>query len=75
MVFISSRSLLRSILSFRTDVLTVENVNFTMEILTFSKNQCFRSKEGFESVMGHSRASFWSFGGSLGNFLAPLDRS
>ena len=70
MVFISSRSLLRSILSFRTDVLTVENVNFIMGILTFSKNQCFRSKEGFESVLGHSRASFGSFGGVSWEFFS-----
>ena len=74
MLFISPRSLLGSILSSRTDPLTVENVDFTMEILTFLKNQRFRSKDGFESVLGLSWAPFGSFRGYLGSSLGPLDR-
>ena len=59
-VFISSRSLLGSILSSQTDPPTFENVDFTVEILTCLKNQRFRSKDGFESVLGLSRAPFGS---------------
>ena len=66
---ISSRSLLGSILSSRTDPLTIENVDFTMEILTFLKNQRFRSKDGFESVLGLSQPPFGSYWGSPGGLL------
>ena len=38
------------------------------------KNQRFRSKDGFESVLGLSRAPFGSSGGFLGSSLGPLDR-
>ena len=38
------------------------------------KNQRFRSKDGFESVLGLSRAPFGSSWGSLGSSLGPLDR-
>ena len=53
--FISSRSLLGSILRSQTDAPTFENVDFTMGILTCLKNQRFRFKDGFESVLGLSR--------------------
>ena len=59
--FISSRSLLGSILSSQTDPPTLENVDSTMDILTFLKNQRFRSKDGFDSVLGLSWAPFGSF--------------
>ena len=72
--FDSSRSLLGSILSSQTDHPTLQIVDFTMRILTFLKNQRFRSKDGFESVLGLSRAPFGSSWGSLGSFLGPLDR-
>ena len=72
--FISSRSLLGSILSSQTDPPTLENVDFTMEILTFLKNQRFRPKDGFESVLGLPRATLGSSWGSLGSSLGPLDR-
>ena len=75
MLFISPRSLLGLLLSSRTVPPTLENVDFTMEFLTFLKNQSFRPNDGFESLLGPSRASFGSFWGSLGNSLAPLDRS
>ena len=74
MFFISSRSLLGSILSSQTDPPTLENVDFTLGILTFLKNQRFRSKDGFESVLGLSRAPFGSSWGYLGGSLGPLDR-
>ena len=45
-----------------------------MEILIFLKNQRFRSKDGFESVLGLARAPFGSSWGSLGSSLGPLDR-
>ena len=38
------------------------------------KNQRFRSKDGFESVLGLSRAAFGSSWGALGSSLGPLDR-
>ena len=72
--FILSRSLLGSILSSQTDPPTLENVDFTTGIFTFLKNQRFRSKDGFESVLGLSRAPFGSSWGSLGSSLGPLDR-
>ena len=72
--FISSRNLLGSILSSQTDPPTLGNVDFTMRILTFFKNQRFRPNDGFESVLGLSRATLGSSWGSLGNSLGPLDR-
>ena len=72
--FISPRSLSGSILNSQTDPPTLENVDFTIEILAFLKNQCFRSKDGFESVLGLSRAPLGSSRGSLGNSFGPLDR-
>ena len=72
--FDSSRSLLGSILSSQTDHPTLQIVDFTMRILTFLKNQRFRSKDGFESVLGLSRAPFGSSWGALGSSLGPLDR-
>ena len=75
MLFISPRSLLGLLLSSRTVPPTLESVDFTVEILAFLKNQSFRPKDGFENVLGPSRASFGSFWGSLGSSLAPLDRS
>ena len=63
-----------SILSSQTDPPTFENVDFTLEILTFLKNQRFRPKDGFESVLGLSRAPFGSSWGYLGSSLGPLDR-
>ena len=74
MLFISPRSLLGSILSSRTDPLTIENVDFTPEILTFLKNQRFRPKDGFENVLGLYRGTLGSYWGSLGSSLGPLDR-
>ena len=65
-VFLSSRNLLGSILSSQTDPPTLENVDFTMEILTCLKNQRFRSKHGFESVLGLSRFLLGALGGILG---------
>ena len=72
--FDSSRSLLGSILSSQTDHPTLQIVDFTMRILTFLKNQRFRSKDGFESVLGLSRAPFGSSWGSLGSSFGLLDR-
>ena len=60
MFFIFSRSLLGSMLSSQTDPPTLENVDFTMGILTLLKNQRFRSKDGFENVLGLSWAPFGS---------------
>merc|ERR1712023_382465 len=45
-----------------------------MGILTFLKNQRFRHKDGFESVLGLSRATLGSSWGYLGSSLGPLDR-
>ena len=64
--FDSSRSLLGSILSSQTDHPTLKNDDFTLRILTFLKNQRFRSKDGFGSVLGLSRPHFGSSWGSLG---------
>ena len=72
--FISSRSLLGSILSSHIDPPTLKNIYFRKGILTFLKNQRFRSKDGFESVLGLSRAPFGSSWGALGSSLGPLDR-
>ena len=72
--FISPRSLLGSILNSQTDPPTLGNVDFTIGILTVLKHQRFRPKDGFESVLGLSRAPFGSSWGSLGSSLGPLDR-
>ena len=40
-----------------------------MGILTFLKNLRFRSKDGFETVLGLSRAPFECSWGALGGFL------
>ena len=76
--FISSRNLLGSILSSHTDPPTLKNLDFPEGILTFLKNQRFRSKDGFESVLGALSGSFWEllgvFWGGLGSSLKPLDR-
>ena len=68
------RSFLGLILSSQTDPPTLEHVDLITGILIFLKNQRFRSKDGFESVLGFSRASFGSFWGCLGSSLGPLDR-
>ena len=72
--FISSRSLLGSIFNSQADHPTLQNEDFTIRILTCMKNQRFRSKDGFESVWGLSRARFGRSWGSLGSSLGPLDR-
>ena len=54
--------------------LWMENVDFIFRILTFLKKQRFRSNDGFENVLGLSRAPFGSSWGSLGSSLGPLDR-
>ena len=64
--FISSRSLLGSILSSQTDPPTLTHVSFMKRILAFLKNQRFRSKDGFESVLGLSRLLLGALGGLLG---------
>ena len=56
-LFSSSWSLSVSILNSQTDPPTLQNVDLLRGILTFLKNQRFRSKYGFESVLGLSRAS------------------
>ena len=71
-LFTPFRNLLGPILSSRTDPPTLENVDFTLEILTFLKNQRFRSKDGFESVLGLSRPPFGSSWGALGKLLGAL---
>ena len=68
------RSLLGSILSSQADPPTFEHVEFTFGILTRLKNQRFRFKDGFESVLGLSRATLGSSSGSLRSSLGPLDR-
>ena len=73
-VFISSRHLSGSILSSQTDPPTLTNVDFTIRILTFLKNQRFRSKDGFASVLELSRTPLWSSWESLGSSFGPLDR-
>ena len=73
-LFSSSWSLLVSIFSSQADPPTLKNVDFTMRILTFLKNQRFRSKDGFESVWGLSRAPLGSSWESLGSSFGPLDR-
>ena len=72
--FVSPRSLLGSILSSQTHHPTLQNVDFTLRILTFLKKQRFRSNDGFGSVVGLSRAPFGNSWGSLGSSLGPLDR-
>ena len=67
--FISSRSLLGSILSSQTDPSTLKHVDLLKGLLTFLKKQRFRSKDGFESVLGLSRAPFGSSWGSPGGLL------
>ena len=63
-----------SILSSQTDLPTLKNIDFMKTGARFLKNQRFRSKDGFESVLGLSRAPFGSSWGSLGSSLGPLDR-
>ena len=72
--FISSRSLLGSILSSQTDLPIFKNLDFASAGARFLKNHHFRSKDGFESVLGLSRAPFGSSWGALGSSLGPLDR-
>ena len=68
------RSLLGSILSSQADPPTLKNLDFALAGARFLKNQRFRSKDGFESVLGLSRAPFGSSWGALGSSLGPLDR-
>ena len=63
-----------SIFSSQADPPTLKNVDFTIRILTFLKNQRFRTKDGFESVWGLSRAPLGSSWESLGSSFGPLDR-
>ena len=63
-----------SILSSQTDPPILKNVDFTMRILTFCRNQRFRSKNGFAIVLGLSRAPFGSSWGALGSPEGPLSR-
>ena len=72
--FIFSRSLLRSILSSQADPPTFKNLDFAPAGARFLKNHNFRSKNGFESVLGLSWAPFGGSWGSLGGSLGPLDR-
>ena len=74
MFFISSRSLLGSILSSQTDAPTFEDDDFILGIITFLKNRRFRPKDGFESVWALSRVPFGSSWGYLGSSLGLLDR-
>ena len=69
--FIFSRSLLGSILSSQADFPTPENLYFPQEILTLLKNHRFRSKDGFENVLGLLLGSSWGY---LGGSLGPLHR-
>ena len=70
--FILSRSFLGSILSSQTDPPTLKNLDFLFGILTFLKNQRFRSKDGFENVLGLHRAPFGCSWGALGGLLGAL---
>ena len=63
-----------SVVSSQTDPPTLKNLDFLHEISTSSKNQRFRSEDGFESVLGLSWAPFGSSWGSLGGSLGPLHR-
>ena len=63
-----------SILSSQTDLPILKNVDFMRAGARFLKNHHFRSKDGFESVLGLSRATLGSSWGSLGSSLGPLDR-
>ena len=64
--FLSSRSLLGSILSSQTDPPTLKNDGFMVAGARFLKNHHFRSKDGFGSVLGASRLHFGRSWGSLG---------
>ena len=60
-----------SILSSQTDLPTLKNVDFMEAGARFFKNQHFRSKHGFETVLGFS----WvPFGSSWGLFGAPSNK-
>merc|ERR1712139_99601 len=72
--FIFFRGLLGSILSSQANPPTLKNLHFPAEIFTFLKKLRFRSKDGFESVLGLSWAPFGSSWGSLGGSLGPLHR-
>ena len=50
-----------------------KNVDFIERIFTFWRNQRFRSKNGFATVLGLSRALFRSSWGALGRSEGPLD--
>ena len=63
-----------SILSSQTDPPILKNVDFIMRILTFCRNQRFRSKNGFAIVFGLSRAPFGSSWGALGSPEGLLSR-
>ena len=67
--FISPRSLFGSILNSPTDLPTLKNVDFMKAGARFLKNHHFRSKDGFESVLGLSRPPFGSSWGSPGGLL------
>ena len=71
-VFISSRSLLGSILNSQTDPPTFKNDGFMRAAARLLKNHHFRSKDGFESVLGLSRPPFGSSWGVLGGLLGAL---
>ena len=71
-VFHLFRNISGKILNSQADHPTLQNVDFTVRILTCLENQRFRSKDGFESVLGLSRAPFGSSWGALGGLLGAL---
>ena len=62
-----------SILSSQTDPPTLKNVDLDLRILTFWRNERFRSKNGFAIVLGLSRALFGSSWKARGRSEGPLD--
>ena len=63
-----------SILSLQTAFSTFKNDGFTIEILTFLKNQSFVLEDRFGSVLALFRASFGCSWGYFWGFLGFLDR-
>ena len=60
--------------SSQDDLPNLKNLDFSLDIHRFLKNQGFRSEDGLESVLGLSWAPLGCSWGSLGTTFAPPDR-
>ena len=73
-VFCATSNSSRSILSLQDDPPNLKNLDFSLDIHRFLKNQGFRYEDGLESVLGPFSAPLGCSWGSLGSNFGPPDR-